>query len=291
MVKSQHKIAILIDCDNIPPSIIESVIEKIQELGLVSIRRGYGDWGASNMNSWKEVERTCSIQLKQQSRYVAGKNATDMAIVIDAMDILSSGKIDTFCLVSSDSDFTPLAIRLRDEGCNVIGVGSEKANEAFIKACTQFITTNSFVGASEEKPTAESTKPVSVSPATAPKPTPETPPTTSPKPVMIQPAQKPNSFGFFQQPPTPVKTPSPTPPPKAPKTPNPVPLLKKAYHAAPNEGGWVLLQQLGHHLHLLDAEFKPSKYGHSSLGKLVRAYPDLFEVKGTAAQTYIKLKP
>src|SRR5579885_3035122 len=116
MAEPQPKIAVLIDGDNAAPASIEKVLEKIRELGTLIIRRAYGDWTAPNMSGWKNVERTCSVQLVQQSRYISGKNATDMAIVIDAMDILYSGTVDTFCLVSSDSDFTPLAIRLRDEG-------------------------------------------------------------------------------------------------------------------------------------------------------------------------------
>ena len=139
MIESQRKIAVLIDSDNTPPSSIEKVLKKISKLGVLLIRRAYGDWAASNMGNWKDIERTCSVQLIQQSRYVAGKNATDMALLIDAMDILHLGKVDTFCLVSSDSDFTPLAIRLRDEGCQVIGVGNKQTNKVFINACTQFI--------------------------------------------------------------------------------------------------------------------------------------------------------
>ncbi len=261
MVELQRKIAVLIDGDNALPSSIENLLKKISKLGVLLIRRAYGDWAASNMSSWKDIERTCSVQLIQQSRYIAGKNATDMAILIDAMDILYSGKVDTFCLVSSDSDFTPLAIRLRDEGCQVIGVGNEKTNEAFINACTQFITTNSLTVASEETSITELPK-------------------SAPTPVVKMAIKMAKTTQIIKV----------TKALKAPKVLNPVSLLKKAYQVAPQEDGWVYLGQLGHSLHQLDAGFKPSKYGQSTLGKLVRSYPDLFEVKGDNATVYIKLK-
>jgi uncharacterized protein (TIGR00288 family) len=260
MLEPQRKIAVLIDGDNAAPSSIEKILKKISKLGVLLIRRAYGDWSASNMGGWKDIERICSIQLIQQSRYVAGKNATDMAILIDAMDILYSGKVDTFCLVSSDSDFTPLAIRLRDEGCQVIGVGNKKTNDVFINACTQFITTDDLPVNLEKKPVAELPKPA---------PAPLAKKVTKPAKAKI--IKVTNAL-------------------KAPKRPNPVSLLKKAYHDAPQEDGWVLLGLLGHSLHQLDAEFKPNKYGHNTLGKLVRAYPDLFEVKGASAKVYVKLK-
>jgi hypothetical protein len=255
MAEPQRKIAVLIDSDNAPPSSIEKVLKRVGESGVLLIRRAYGDWAAINMGSWKDVERTCSVQLIQQSRYIVGKNATDMAIVIDAMDILHSGKIDTFCLVSSDSDFTPLAIRLRDEGCQVIGIGKQHTNEVFINACTQFITLDSLTTTPQEKRAVELPKP-NLAPATA----------KVTKVVKVTEALK------------------------APKVPSPVSLLKKAYQAAPHENGWVILTQLGQSLHQLDASFKPNTYGHSTLGKLVRAYPDLFEVKGDNPKVYVKLK-
>jgi NYN domain/OST-HTH/LOTUS domain len=258
MVETKRKIAVLIDADNMPPSYIEKALNEISKLGILLIRRAYGDWSASNMGSWKDIERTCSVQLIQQSRYVAGKNATDMAILIDAMDILYSGKVDTFCLMSSDSDFTPLAIRLRDEGCQVVGVGNKKTNEAFINACSQFITMDSLLVDPTEKPAAELPK--------------LAPPTVTKRPIKT------------------MEAPKITKKPKVPQVLNPVSLLKKAYQVSPQEDGWVFLGLLGHSLHQLDAAFKPNQYGHSTLIKLVRAYPDLFEIKGNNAKVYVKLK-
>ena len=115
----------LIDGDNAQPSLIEYMLAETSKYGLVTIRRIYGDWTASNMSGWKDKLQTNAIQPIQQFRYTTGKNATDSAMIIDAMDILYSGGMDAFCLVSSDSDYTRLATRIREKGAFVIGIGKK----------------------------------------------------------------------------------------------------------------------------------------------------------------------
>jgi uncharacterized protein (TIGR00288 family) len=150
MVASNNlRIALLIDGDNAQPSLIQPILEAVSAYGRCVIQRVYGDWTASNMTGWRKVEQTRAIQLIQQSRYASGKNATDIAITIAAMDILHSGKVDAFCIVSSDSDFTPLVVRLKDEGAIVIGIGKESTPLSFVNACSAFISTDSLSGAPE----------------------------------------------------------------------------------------------------------------------------------------------
>lgn len=144
IIPSNLHIALLIDGDNAQPALIPLILETISHYGRCVIQRVYGDWTASNMTGWRKVEQAYAIQLVQQSRYTAGKNATDIAITIAAMDILHSGKVDTFCIVSSDSDFTPLVVRLKDEGVIVIGIGKETTPPSFVHACSIFLSTASL---------------------------------------------------------------------------------------------------------------------------------------------------
>ena len=138
-VTPSQRIAMLIDGDNAQPSMIEKMLAETTKYGLITIRRIYGDWTASNMGGWKEVLQTHAIQPIQQFRYTVGKNATDSAMIIDAMDLFYSGVVDGFCLVSSDSDFTRLATRLREAGKIVYGIGEKKTPTPFVAACDRFI--------------------------------------------------------------------------------------------------------------------------------------------------------
>ncbi|WP_100611647.1 NYN domain-containing protein [Confluentibacter lentus] len=133
------KIAVLIDGDNIPAKYISEMMEEITKYGTPTIKRIYGDWTKPHLSKWKSVLLENAISPMQQYGYTNGKNATDSAMIIDAMDILYSGKVDAFCLVSSDSDFTKLATRLREAGMQVYGIGEKKTPEPFIVACDKFI--------------------------------------------------------------------------------------------------------------------------------------------------------
>jgi uncharacterized LabA/DUF88 family protein len=132
-------IAVLIDADNIPSAHVKEMMEEIAKYGNPTIKRIYGDWTKPNLSKWKNLLLENAITPIQQYGYTTGKNATDSAMIIDAMDILYSGKVSGFCLVSSDSDFTRLATRLREAGMQVIGIGEKKTPNPFIASCDKFI--------------------------------------------------------------------------------------------------------------------------------------------------------
>ena len=138
------RLAVLIDADNAQPSIIEGLLAEVAKYGTAHVKRAYGDWTRSNLSGWKEQLLAQSIQPIQQFAYTRGKNATDAAMVIDAMDLLYSGRFDGFCLVSSDSDFTRLASRLRESGLTVYGFGERKTPKPFVAACDKFIYTENL---------------------------------------------------------------------------------------------------------------------------------------------------
>ncbi len=134
----EKRFAVLIDAENVSEKYIKSIMDEITNDGVATIKRIYGDWTKPLMNSWKTVLLDNSITPIQQYSYTSGKNATDSAMIIDAMDILYSGNVDGFCLVSSDSDFTRLAARLRESGMSVVGMGEKKTPNPFIAACNKF---------------------------------------------------------------------------------------------------------------------------------------------------------
>jgi uncharacterized LabA/DUF88 family protein len=133
------RIAVLIDADNASASVAKEVLEEVTKYGVVTIKRAYGDWTTQNLVGWKAHLHRHAIQPIQQFAYTQGKNSTDSAFIIDAMDLLYAGNVDGFCLVSSDSDFTRLATRLREAGKTVFGLGERKTPEPFIAACDKFI--------------------------------------------------------------------------------------------------------------------------------------------------------
>lgn len=137
----QNRLAVLIDAENAQPSITEGLLSEVAKYGIASVKRAYGDWTTPNLNGWKSVLLGHSIQPMQQFRYTIGKNATDSAMVIDAMDLLYTRRFEGFCIVSSDSDFTRLASRIREEGLTVYGFGERKTPKAFVSACDKFIFT------------------------------------------------------------------------------------------------------------------------------------------------------
>ena len=155
MERLDLKLAVLIDADNIPYSNIKGMLDEIAKLGIPTIKRIYGDWTKTTVSGWKPALLEHAITPIQQYSYTSGKNSTDSAMIIDAMDILHSQKVDGFCLVSSDSDFTRLATRLRESGMLVIGIGEKKTPNPFIVACDKFIYIE-IIGAKEKPKTTAS---------------------------------------------------------------------------------------------------------------------------------------
>jgi len=150
-MNANSNMAVLIDGDNIPSAHVKEMMEEITKYGNPSIKRIYGDWTRPGLNKWKNLLLENAITPIQQYGYTSGKNATDSAMIIDAMDILYSGKVNGFCLVSSDSDFTRLATRLKEAGMLVIGIGEKKTPNPFIVACDRFIYIEILKKKSEEK--------------------------------------------------------------------------------------------------------------------------------------------
>jgi uncharacterized LabA/DUF88 family protein len=138
---TSDKLAVLIDADNAQPSIIEGLLAEIAKYGTANVKRIYGDWTSTKLRGWKDHLLDHSIQPIQQFGYTSGKNATDSAMIIDAMDLLYTQQFDGFCIVSSDSDFTKLAARIREEGLVVYGFGEQKTPDPFVAACDKFIYT------------------------------------------------------------------------------------------------------------------------------------------------------
>jgi len=137
--KNDLKLAVVIDADNVPSENVKGMMEEIAKYGVPTFKRIYGDWTKPNLAGWKNVLLENAITPIQQYGYTTGKNSTDSAMIIDAMDILYTGRVDGFCIVSSDSDFTKLAIRLRESGMKVFGFGEKKTPKPFIVACDKFI--------------------------------------------------------------------------------------------------------------------------------------------------------
>ena len=151
MVSELRAIAILIDGDNAQPSLIQQVLAEATKYGVVTTRRIYGDWTTQRMSGWKDYLHLFAIQPMQQFRYTVGKNATDSALIIDAMDLLHGGIMDGFCIVSSDSDYTRLATRIREQGLFVMGVGRSDTPESFVNACEVFVYTEILFGGTDNE--------------------------------------------------------------------------------------------------------------------------------------------
>ncbi len=243
----RKKIALLIDGDNAQPSLIGKILTEAGKFGLVTIRRIYGDWTTVNMQGWKHTLNDNAIQPIQQFRYTVGKNATDSAMIIDAMDILHSHLVDGFCLVSSDSDYTRLATRVREIGFFVMGVGKQTTPKAFVNACNIFIYTENLVPKQQQRSRKER-------PAPRRKAQPGREPEPEPEPEAETAEERPRKY-------------------------DPVPLLRGAFDMAVEEGGWASLSTMGFYLRQLDPGFDPRTYGHKQLSQLIKSYQDLFEMK------------
>ena len=154
-MSEQKRIALLIDCDNVSPLCIEGVLEELSNYGVVNIRHAHGDWNNPCLSGWSAKLHPNAIRPLQQFAYTKGKNATDAAMIIDAMDILYANNIDAFALMTSDSDFTPLVLRIRESGLPVYGFGAAKTPQPFVDACSQFVYTEKLSPGGSENGTSK----------------------------------------------------------------------------------------------------------------------------------------
>ena len=251
------KLAVLIDADNAQPSIINELLAEIARYGTASVKRIYGDWTTEKLKGWKTVLNELAIQPIQQFAYTIGKNATDSSLIIDAMDLLHTGHLNGFCLVSSDSDFTRLATRIREAGLVVYGFGEKKTPTPFVAACDKFVYTEILRTQQEPVP--------------APK-LPHAQPPVDPKKEDSKSADKLKEIAKLEQ------------------------MIRAAVTAISSDDGWVPLGQMGSMLLKNNPSFDPRNYGYPKLGELARKqkYLELKEVrsaKGTPnVHIHVRLK-
>jgi uncharacterized LabA/DUF88 family protein len=240
-------VALLIDGENISPDLTAQMLVEAGMFGGVMIRRVYGNVTSPNMQGWKEVMTHYALQGMHQMQTVTGKNAADIALAIDAMDLFYRDHVTRFCIVGSDSDYTPLVLRLRSAGCMVIGIGEPKTPSALVKAYTVFVSTDQLAQRlARTKPTVVSSTKVA---PTAQLPTTKkkiAPPTLAINPNKELPA-----------------------------------LLSRAYKEATKgkESEWMLISQLGTVLRKIDPSFKPTDYSQKDLSSLLMKHEDLFEIR------------
>jgi uncharacterized LabA/DUF88 family protein len=242
--RQQKLLAVLIDADNASAAIVEGLFEEIAKFGVASVKRIYGDWTQPNLGKWKQVLLDHSIQPIQQFAYTRGKNATDSALIIDAMDLLYTRRFDGFCLVSSDSDFTRLAARLREEGLTVYGFGEEKTPSPFVSACDKFIYTEILradagqaVDATDE-PLSNGDKSKASAPA---------------EPAKAATRKKPQKV--------------------------PADFIAKLIDDIDDEDGWVELGVLGQNISKLRPAFDARLYGFKKLSELIKGQAKRFELQ------------
>ncbi|MDN5787996.1 NYN domain-containing protein [Pseudorhodobacter sp.] len=238
------RLAVLIDADNIPAAHAEAIFEEITALGEASVRRIYGDWSSQRLAGWARKVAALGLVADQQFANTKGKNASDIGLVIAAMDFLHSGLFDGFVLVSSDSDFTRLAARIREQGLDVYGIGEQKTPEAFRMACKRFIYVENLGGDEPAEDAQQATKPDRVIMPDMPDLVPETRPAAGSK--------------------------------ESPK--KAIPLIIAAMRAIDPDGEWYSLGQIGQYITQGAPDFDTRTYGSAKLSDLVRKI-SRFEVK------------
>lgn len=273
MKDDEASIALLIDADNCPAAKIEQILDELAKFGVINIRRAYGNWKSSNLRSWEEVLHDYAIQPIQQFAYTKGKNATDSAMIIDAMDLLYTQKLDAFCLASSDSDFTPLVMRIRANGLKVLGFGEKKTPEPFVNACSRFLYLENL---------GIQPKPVDLPALEAPGP--------GPTAAVVSPAKASGSA-------PPVAATASPPSPASPVKLSAkelkgntrlVNLLRNAVDAEADDEGWAGLGAVGSHISK-QASFDARNYGYAKLSDLIVAI-GLFEVSKREKGLYVRDK-
>lgn len=253
--RQQIHLAVLIDADNAPAAIVEGLFEEIAKYGVASVKRIYGDWTKPNLGGWKKVLLDYSIQPIQQFAYTSGKNATDSSLIIDAMDLLYTRRFDGFCLVSSDSDFTRLAARLREEGLTVYGFGEQKTPSPFVSACDKFVYTE-ILRADAPKPSQDASSNGDKTPAPAQAEKPEDDNKVAAEKTQVKAQKVPVDF-----------------------------IAKVLSDIADDEDDWVHLGALGANIGKLRPAFDPRLYGFKKLSDLIKSQPKRFEldVRGTTS--------
>ena len=250
------KLAVLIDADNVPYSNVKGMMEEIAKYGTPTTKRIYADWTKPNANGWKSVLLEHAITPIQQYSYTVGKNSSDSALIIDAMDLLYSDKVDGFCIVSSDSDFTRLAIRLRESGMKVIGIGEKKTPSSFIVACDRFIFIEVLEGA-VKKTRGRATRAegeqdaVKLGGTKAPKPATKN---DSKKKVEIE-KEVVNKIDNQT-----------------------IELIEDTLDAIGDDDGWAFLGDVGNLIVKKKPEFDPRNYGFSKLTPMLKSLSDILEI-------------
>ena len=239
------KLAVLIDADNVPYSNVKGMMEEIAKYGTPTTKRIYADWTKPNANGWKSVLLEHAITPIQQYSYTVGKNSSDSAMIIDAMDLLYSDKVDGFCIVSSDSDFTRLAIRLRESGMKVIGIGEKKTPNSFIVACDRFIYIEVLEGAIKK------TRSINEQSATKNQKQSATP-TDSKKQTEKEITSKVD-----------LQT---------------IELIEATIEAIGDDDGWAFLGDVGNLIVKKKPEFDPRNYGFAKLTPMLKSMTDILEI-------------
>ena len=252
-----QKIAVLIDADNTQLTKLEAVLHEVSTYGRIVVKKAYGNWRKDSLKNWEPELKRLAIRAEQQFDYVAGKNTTDIAMVIGAMDLLHTNMYDALVLVSSDSDFTPLAIRLRESGLYIIGAGVTTTPESFKNACDDFILID-YLAKADDKPAVEHT--AEPAPAAEPEPAP---------------------------------APEPEPAPKKPDIREIHNLLHIASEKYQDADGFVNVSSSGLYIKRVKPDFNVRAYGYSKLPELLAAFPNKYQIKryeGKGGATIIAYK-
>jgi len=270
-INENKRFALLIDADNAQAKAIDAILTEAARYGDATSRRCYGDWTNTQLGSWKSVLNKHAIQPMQQFAYTSGKNATDSALIIDAMDLLYTGKFNGFFLVSSDSDFTKLATRLREAGLEVIGIGRRSTPEPFRAACNKFIFTETIM---DDETSTYEIKKNSTSVETSATVSQNNNKTISPAFQNDKTDQSAKIINRSKD--ITLKK-----------------LIKEAIESASEEDGWANLGGVGSYIPRVDSSFDPRNYGFDKLGKLIRSL-DYVEVQqksiDSGSNTYIRFK-
>ena len=272
MIEKQPRIALLIDADNSPSSKIDVILAELAKLGVVNVRRAYGNWKKDGLKGWENVLHEYAIRPIQQFDYTKGKNATDMGLVIDALDLLYSDSPDAFGIVSSDSDFTPLVMHLRAKGAQVFGFGAQKTPMPFVNACSRFLFLE-HLGGSVEVAADEGEKPARGKPSSGRKPrNGKKADAAAPTAVDIVLDAAPAKFDTAA-----LKQDA-----------RLVTLLRNAVESAAGEDGWSPLGSVGQQIGN-QASFDPRNYGYRKLLDLIEA-TQLFELDRRGTQFVLRDK-
>ena len=279
-------IALLIDADNSPASKIDEILDELAKHGEINIRRAYGNWKNPALKGWEAVLHEYAIQPIQQFAYTRGKNATDAAMIIDAMDLLYTHKLSAFCLASSDSDFTPLVMRIRANGLKVFGFGERKTPDPFVNACSRFLYLETLGSIeSEFNPPAETPEPIAAHPSVAPPPQSESASESKPAAPAV-PVSPPKTDVAIAASPTQGSPAIRLTRPAAGQGLSPrqlrcdtrlVSLLRKAVEAGADDEGWANLAVVGSHISK-QSSFDARNYGYTKLSELMLAI-GLFEAR------------